>query len=171
MTICVRIRNRARDALLASDSRGFVRFLPPGGALLVTDANRRGETEKLKAALCAAGFDCEERGGLLEISPADELIRELAHAAQMRAESAQIAWESPAHAAQALGRRWLRAQRTEFTPAGRQLVLETLRLLWQGTDHAIAGIEDLRARAAAMQRTGDRSGMHEAGIFLLSMES
>ena len=37
----VRLRERARGAMLAAGGRGFVRFLPAGGALLATDAIRR----------------------------------------------------------------------------------------------------------------------------------
>lgn len=32
------IRARAREAIFAAGGRGFVRFLPEGGALLVSDA-------------------------------------------------------------------------------------------------------------------------------------
>lgn len=170
VTVDTLLRARARETLLSSGARGFVRFLPPGGALLATDAIRRSEASVLQAALCAAGFDTQVRGGLLEMSPKDAMLRALAQEYAARAAHAQIEWEHSAHEAQALGARWLRAPQMAYTPAGRQLLLETLRLLWRGMEKGSAGLDALRARAAVMQRTGDRSGMHEAGIFLLSTE-
>ncbi len=164
------LRARAREVLLSSGARGFVRFLPQGGALLATDAIRRSEASVLQEALCAAGFDTHVCGGLLEMSPKDALIRTLAQEYAARAECVQIEWEHSAHKAQALGARWLRAPQMEYTPAGRQLILETLRLLWRGMGRESSGLDALRARAAVMQRAGDRSGMHEAGIFLLNTE-
>ena len=64
----VALRDRAREAMLASGGRGFVRFLPPGGALLATDALCRAtqeQAEAIRAAQRAAGFVCEQSGALL----------------------------------------------------------------------------------------------------------
>lgn len=159
------LRDEARTAMLAAGGRGFVRFLPPGGALLATDANRRCADEaarvRLTDALRGAGFICAERGGLLELTPTDGVLTGLAWTG-----APETDWKSPMHPAQALARRLWANGPLPLTDAGRQLVLEALRLTWQPENRVLAGLTDLRAQAAVMLRTGDRSGMHEAGAIL-----
>ena len=99
----LRLRERARAAMLSADGRGFVRFLPAGGAL---------------------------------------------------------------HPAQALANRFQAAAAQPLTGAGRQLIVETMRLTWQTPETLLSGLPALRAQAAVMQRRGDRSGMHQAGALL-----
>ena len=161
----VRLRDRAREALLAAGGRGFVRFLPPGGALLATDAIRRCADESARAglinALEAAGFICVAHGGLLELTPADDVLSAPVGGA------VEVDWESPMHPAQALAHRFLASDKRPLTDEGRQLVLETLRLTWEmRDDRLLAGLTALRARAAVQLRRGDRSGLHEAGAVL-----
>lgn len=160
----VRLRDRAREAMLSAGGRGFVRFLPAGGALLATDAIRRCADDAARArmteALTAAGFVCEARGGLLEMTPADAALCALCGGA------ATVDWKAPLHPAQALAARFLRHERRMLTPAGRQLVLEALRLTWRAEDELLAGLSALRARAAVMLRQGDISGLYEAGAVL-----
>lgn len=162
----VSLRSRAREAMLLSGGRGFMRFLPPGGALLATDALRRcrGEAEEatLIGALEAAGFACIRRDGLLELTPQDALLMSICAEGE-----AAIDWSSPLHPVQALGARWLGKEKQPFTDAGRQLILEALRLTWQ-TTAGLEAMEALRQRGAAMQRNGDSSGMHEAGAALMN---
>lgn len=162
--MAVRLRERARLAVLAAGGRGFVRFLPAGGALLATDAIRRCADDdsrvRLTQALAAAGFGCAVRGGLLELTPEDGLL------SAPDGEARTVDWESPLHPAQALARRFGTNDRRPLTPAGRQLILETLRLTWLAPDRVLAGLPALRARAAVMQRQGDTSGLHEAGAVL-----
>lgn len=161
----VRLRERAREAMLAAGGHGFVRFLPAGGALLATDAIRRcgddASRARLTDALAAAGFVCEARGALLELTPADDVLSALDDGGRDA-----IDWESPLHPAQALARRFLANPGQPLTPAGRQLILETLRLTWLAPDRVLSGLPALRAQAAVMQRQGDRSGLHEAGAVL-----
>lgn len=158
------LRDRAREAMLAAGGRGFVRFLPPGGALLVTDAPRRCGDEaayaRLEEAMEGAGFACTACGGLMELTPRDELLRALT------AQPPVIDWTSPMHPVQALACRFLAADRAPLSPAGRQLILEALRLCWQPREKVWAGLDALRAQAAAMLRAGDRSGLHETGAVL-----
>lgn len=161
----VRLRERAREAMLAAGGRGFMRFLSAGGALLATDAIRRCGDDAARArltdALHAAGFVCEARGGLLELTPADGVL--LAFSGGGRA---AIDWENPLHPAQALAARFLNNPKQPLTPAGRQLIVETLRLTWLAPDRVLPGLPALRAQAAVMLRQGDRSGLHEAGAVL-----
>lgn len=158
------LRDRARDAVIAAGGRGFVRFAPPGGALLITDALRRctdaAQVKKLIDALEEAGFACRQRDGLLWLTPQDDLLRCEAD------EYPAADWQLPLYELAALAVRWASVQPQEFTPAGRRLMLETLRLLWQPRDKVLAGMNALRAQAAAMLREGDRSGLHEAGWIL-----
>ena len=160
------LRDAAREAILAAGGRGFVRFLPSGGALLVTDANRRCADENENAALAGAleraGFDCCACGGLLELTPRDDVLRRIGYD-----EEAEIDWSSPLHPVQALGRRWHDREKQPLSAAGRQLILEALRLSWQPAEKAQDGAELLRAQGAVMLRMGDMSGMHEAGAILL----
>ena len=161
----LRLRDRAREAMLRAGGRGFVRFLPPGGALLATDAIRRCADDAARAALTdalmQAGFVCEMRSGLLELTPADDMLSALS-----ASERTAVDWESPLHPVQALANRFQAAARQPLTGAGRQLILETLRLTWQTPETLLSGLPALRAQAAVMQRRGDRSGMHQAGALL-----
>ena len=158
------LRDRAREAMLAGGGRGFVRFLPEGGALLAMDAVRRcaGEAERraLFDALEAAGFVCKEENGLLLLAPGDALLEAIGHGGRQ-----EIDWNSPLHPVKALGVRWAGKERRPLTPAGRQLIVEALRLTWRM--EAPPEMAALRARAAVMQRQGEESGMHEAGAVLL----
>lgn len=160
------LRTAAREAMLAAGGRGFMRFLPPGGALLATDAVRRCESEAQKAnmidALEAAGFVCCEEDGLLMITPRDALLDNIS--CDMISE---INWNSPLHRLQALGTGWIRKEKQPLTREGRQLIVEALRLSWQPVKQGKDGLEALRARAAVMLRRGDDSGFHEAGAVLL----
>lgn len=160
------LRTAAREAIFAAGGRGFVRFLPPGGALLATDANRRCQSEDEKqaliAALAAAGFACDEQSGLLAITPDDALLGVIGYG-----EETTVDWRSPLHPLQALGLRWLGKPKRTLTQDGRQLILETLRISWQQTEQVQGGAQALRAQAAMMQRRGDESGMHESGAVLL----
>lgn len=161
----LRLRARAREAMLSAGGRGFVRFLPAGGALLATDAIRRCADEAacaaLTDALTQAGFVCEERGGLLALTPADSVLSALSGG-----EGTAVDWESPLHPAQALANRFQAEDGQPLTDAGRQLIVETLRLTWQTPEMLLAGLPALRAQAAVMLRGGDRSGLHEAGAVL-----
>lgn len=165
----VRLRDRARETMLSAGGRGFVRFLPAGGALLATDAIRRCADDaaraRLTGALTAAGFACEARGGLLEMTPTDGALSVLC-ALTLRSVKDAVDWEAPLHPAQALAARFLRHERRMLTPAGRQLVLEALRLTWRAEDELLAGLPALRARSAVMLRQGDISGLYEAGAVL-----
>ena len=160
-----RLSERAREAMLAACGRGFVRFLPAGGALLATDAIRRCADDAARArltdALAQAGFACGMRGGLLEMTPTDDVL--LVPGGEERV---AVDWESPLHPAQALAARFLKNPKQPLTPAGRQLILETLRLTWLAPDRVLSGLPALRAQAAVMLRQGDRSGLHEAGTLL-----
>lgn len=166
----VRLRERAREAMLSAGGRGFVRFLPAGGALLATDAIRRCAGDAARAqltdALAAAGFVCHARGGLLEMTPADG---ELAALGAWTPDGGEIAvdWEDPLHRARALARRFLKNEPHPLTDAGRQMAVEALRLTWRAESDLLLGLPALRARAAVMQRQGDRSGLREAGAALL----
>lgn len=157
------LRAAAREAIFSAGGRGFVRFGPPGGCLLVSDAGRRAETtEPMEAALRAAGFVCEAKAGMLLIDPADELL------SGIRAETgnAPTDWEGGLYPAHALADRWLRQEKRGLTPEGRQMILETLRLLWQPEENVISGLAALRIRAAVMMRTHDTSGLYESGALL-----
>ena len=160
------LRAAAREAMLAAGGRGFMRFLPPGGALLATDAVRRCESDAQKRAmidgLSEAGFDCSEQDNLLMITPKDALLGSI-----VCEEKQEINWASPLHGVQALGVLWSRKQKRPMTQDGRQLILEALRLSWQPIKQAAAGMDALRMRAAVMLRRGDDSGFHEAGAVLL----
>jgi len=162
----VALRTAAREAMLAAGGRGFVRFLPAGGALLATDAVRRCESEAqraaLESALEAAGFAVCERDGLLLLTPLDALLRGICHDAD-----AVIDWASPLHRVQALGAGWIRRPKRPLTQDGRQMIIEALRLNWLPPKQAKDGLDTLRARAAVMLRRGDDSGFHEAGAVLL----
>lgn len=159
----VALRSLAREAVLASGGRGFVRFLPPGGALLATDALCRAsqeQAEAISAALREAGFACKTSGALLLLTPQDALLTAAPKT------KTTVDWAGGAYAAQALALRWQERPPLPLTPAGRQLVLETLRLIWQPEARVYKGIDALRGRAAVMLRGGDASGLHEAGAYL-----
>lgn len=163
--VSAHVRRMARDALLGAGGGGFVRFAPPDGALLVTDAPRHCGQEGRHAqvvALQAAGFDCQESDGLLLLSPGDALLEALCGAER----SVCVDWEAPLCTVQALAARFGRESRLPLTPAGRQLALEMLRLLWQEEKRVLKGVDLIRMRAAKMLRAGDRSGFGEAGSLL-----
>ena len=161
----LRLRSRAREAMRSVDGRGFVRFLPAGGALLATDAIRRCADDAARAALtdalAQAGFVCAERGGLLELTPSDDVLAGLDGGRGI-----EIDWKSPLHPAQALALRFLEKPKQPLTGAGRQIIVEALRLTWQTPKALLDGLPALRAQAAVMLRCGDRSGLHEAGAVL-----
>lgn len=158
----VSLRNAAREAMLACGGRGFVRFMD-SGALLVSDAIRRckddGAKEKLTDALRQAGFSCFEQDGLLMINPQDELLEAIACDGDF-----PVNWDGGLYAVQALAVRWMKRERQPMTPAGRQLVIDSLRLTWQV--RMADGLTMLRAQAAVMQRSGDTSGFCTAGAVL-----
>ena len=158
----VSLRDAARNALLAAGGRGFVRFCDQG-ALLVSDASRRcaddAAKEQLISALAQAGFDCREQDGLLMINPQDALLEAICCEGDFA-----VDWDGALCDVQALAARWLRREKQPMTPAGRQLMLDALRLTWQ--DRMSDGLAHLRAQAAMMQRTGDTSGFCGAGAVL-----
>lgn len=158
----VSLRNAAREAMLAAGARGFVRFMD-SGALLVSDAVRRCADEaakqRLMDALQQAGFDCREQDSLLMMNPSDALLTAIGYEG-----SFSIDWESPLCAVQALAVRWMKRERQPLTPAGRQLIIDTLRLTWQ--DRLMDGKMHLCAQAAVMQRSADTSGFCQAGSVL-----
>ena len=161
------LRALAREAVLGAGGRGFVRYMPPGGALLATDALARAsdaaQAGRLTDALTAAGFVSAPRGTLLGLMPSDAL---LLRAAGEAAPPALIDWDGPLLPAQALAARWLKKPSLPLTDAGRALATETLRLLWQPPERVMAGLSGLRALAAENLRAGDASGAHEAGCYL-----
>lgn len=158
------LRNLAREAMEGSGARGFMRFAQEGEALLVCDAAARCADggQALCRALEAAGFTCRAQGALLMIAPADALLERLcAH------EGAVIVdWDGELRPAQTLAARLLRAPREALTPQGRAYALQTARLLWRPQAQVLAGIDGLRAQAAALLRAGDRSGFALAGGLL-----
>lgn len=158
----VSLRNAAREAMLSAGGRGFVRFMD-SGALLVSDAIRRCADEaakqRLMDALHLAGFDCWEQDGLLMINPQDELLEAITYDGAF-----SVHWDSRLYAVQALAVRWMKRERQPLTPAGRQLIIDTLRLTWQ--DRLMDGKMHLCAQAAVMQRSHDTSGLCAAGAAL-----
>ena len=161
------LRDAAREAVLSCGGRGFVRFLAEGEALLLSDAPRRikdeAQREQMSHALCAAGFSCRIEGGLAYITPGQERLQALCDA---QPEEICVDWESPLFEAQALCHRLLREPSQAFDGDAHRLVLEAARLLWQPEDKVLMGLSALRARIAARQREGKRSGLHEAGRLL-----
>ncbi len=161
------LRGLARTAMLQAGGRGFMRFAPEDGALLVSDALRRcaqeSERMHLVQVLEAAGFDAQAPDGLLLLTPRDALLREIP-----APESAAIDWDSELLAARTLAARWLAAPTEALTKDGRQLILETLRLTWRPKGEVLLGLAALRARAAVMLRRHDTSGMQEAGRILVN---
>ena len=164
--IAVRLRDLARERVMAAGGRGFVRFCPEGPQLLATDAYGRCEGKTAQAALVqaveSAGFSCCVQGNLLLMTPQEALIKSVCP----EAKAVQIDWDDPLHPVLALCARWSRAPVSPLTCAGRQLVVDTLRLTWQGKARVNAGLDALRAQAAVMQRTGDRSGLRMAAAIL-----
>lgn len=159
------LRDLAREAMLHSGARGFMRFAREGDALLVTDAASR--CADGGAALCdalwQAGFACCMQGGLLHIIPGDALLARLC---ARNAGDTRVAWDSPLHPAQAFANRLLREADAPLTQQGRRFILETARLCWQAQDQALAGLMPLRAQAARLLREKDRSGFAPAGRLL-----
>ena len=157
------LRDAARAAILSAGGRGFVRFLSQGDALLISDAPRRGESGPLIAALGEAGFDGVVREDLLYITPRETLLLELC--GRQKAEIA-VCWESPLFETMALCERLLGEAPLELDEGAGQLLMETVRLLWQPEEKVLAGLPALRARIAVRLREGKRSGLHEAGRLL-----
>ena len=183
------LRALARCAIAEAGARGFVRFAPEGdSALLLSDAPRLcadGEARaRLGEALEARGFDSREHEGLLLIMPRDALLMALADGATLPARGE---WEDSLAPAYTLADRWLRAQTAQcvghagaacgeerahapnaapLTQAGRQLALETARLLWRPQGQVLAGLAALRARAAVLQRGKDASALRLCGGML-----
>ena len=159
------VRDRAREAIFAAGGRGFVRFLPSGGALLVSDAARRCENAQALLDACrAAGFAVEEKNGLLDLTPEDGVLRALCDACTQTLRIDD--WDGEAASAGAFAIRLMRKKDTTLTADGRQLVLETLRLLSQDDAHILMGLEGIRARAAAQLRHRDESGLRAAGVLI-----
>lgn len=158
----IALRDAARNALLAAGGRGFVRFMDQG-ALLVSDAIRRCESDAHKAGLTAAleraGFSCWEQDGLLMINPQDDTLEAIAYEGCF-----SVRWDSALCAVQALARRWMKREKQPLTPAGRQLIIDALRLTWR--DRIADGMMFLCAQAAVMQRGADTSGFCQAGAVL-----
>lgn len=163
MESVTQLRDAARAALLSCGGRGFVRFLSEGDALLVSDANRRGDPAALIAALSSAGFLAEERDGLLHIVPGDALLYALCSA---QPEEIAVDWESPLFEAMALCNRLMRQAPLPLDAGGRRLVIETARLIWQPEEKVLSGLDSLRAMIAVRLREGKRSGLNEAGRLL-----
>ncbi len=157
------IRERARAAIFAAGGRGFVRFLPEGEeALLVSDAVRRCENTKALTEACrASGFRTEERDGLLRLTPTEETLRAMAAPVDFA-----VDWAAPDAADRAFAARLMRSEAKPMTEAGRQLAVETLRLIWQDDAHVHKGLSALRARAATCLRTHDDSGFFVCGALL-----
>ncbi|MBQ2948280.1 MAG: hypothetical protein IJD94_04815 [Clostridia bacterium] len=160
------LRSRAREAVLSAGGRGFVRFCAEDDALLVTDAVRRCGSEAQKTALMKAladaGFSVREEAGLLRLAPVDALLDAL----DMTQETQETDWDSPLHPAQALAKRLLTGGKTPLTDAGRRLVYLSLRLTGEPGKDVLSGLGAIRAQAAVMLRTGDRSGMRLCGAVL-----
>lgn len=158
----IALRDRARAALLSAGGRGFVRF-PERGALLLSDAIRRcgdeAEKTRLLAALAEAGFEVCEQENLLMITPSDALLW------QIDCEGGcEIDWDGSLCPVQALCARWIKRPQEPLTQDGRQMIVDTLRLTWQG--RVTDGLAALCAQAAVMQRKGDTSGLRIAGAVL-----
>lgn len=160
MTV-TQLRDAAREAIAQGGGRGFVRFATAGEALLVTDAPRHGAFDE--TPLCRAGFLCRAQGPLLALTPGDALLRELC--ARPNAQ-VQIDWETPLHPAQALAARLLRHAGVPLTDEGRQLIVETARLLWLPKERVLAALPGLQASVAAMLRRRAESGLLQTGALL-----
>ena len=159
------IRAKAREAIFTAGGRGFVRFLPEGGALLVSDAARRcGDVRTLLNACRMAGFAAEERDGLLLLTPTDSTLSALCGACGQTVRITD--WDEEKASAAAFSVRLTRRKDAPLTADGRRLVLETLRLLSQDDAHILMGMAGIRARAAAQLRRKDESGMREAGALI-----
>ena len=159
------IRNLARGAMEGSGARGFMRFAQEGEALLICDAAARCADggQALCQALEAAGFTCRAQGALLMIAPVDALLERMA--ADVNCNPVDD-WGGELRPAQTLASRLLRAPREALTPQGRAYAMQTARLLWRPQAQVLAGIDGLRAQAAALLRAGDRSGFALAGGLL-----
>ena len=122
-----------------------MRFLPEGGALLVSDAARRcGDVRTLLNACRTAGFAAEERDGLLLLTPTDSTLSALCGA---RGQAVRITdWDEEKASAAAFSVRLTRRKDAPLTADGRRLVLETLRLLSQDDAHILMGMAGIRAR-------------------------
>lgn len=160
----IALRGLAREAMLASGARGFMRFAREGNALLVTDAAVRCADggAALRDALCRAGFVCRSEGALTYVTPCDGLLEQLCEGEG----EAVIDWNSPLHPAQALAVRLMREAHAPLDDAGRQLVFCAARALWQPQEKVLAALSDVRALAAIHMREGNRNGFYQAGRLL-----
>ena len=140
-----------------------MRFLSQGDALLISDAPPRGESGPLIAALCEAGFDSALEDGLLLIMPTEVRLLALS---RMQPDSIITDRESPLFETMALCERLLGEAPMPLDEGAGQLLMETVRLLWQPEEKVLAGLPALRARIAVRLREGKRSGLHEAGRLL-----
>lgn len=160
------MRDLARAVMLRAGGRGFMRFAPAGAGLLATDAIRRcacsGQQEALIEALGACGFDCTVRNGMLLLTPGDRMLAKISE----ETGTIVIDWESPLHPAASLAARWSALPPLPLTAAGRQMVIDTLRLTGTPGADVMEALDALRAQAAVMLRNRDRSGLHEAGVIL-----
>lgn len=160
----IALRDLARQAMLSCGARGFMRFAKEGEGLLVTDAAARCEDggAALYDALEAHGFVCRNGGQLTHVTPDDALLERLC----AWEGGTRIDWDSPLHPAQSLAARLMRDTCEPLEDSGRQLVLETARLLWQPQDKVLSGLEDIRVMAAVRLREGNRNGFYQAGRLL-----
>ena len=161
----IALRVKAREAMIKSGGRGFMRFAPQGKMLLITDAPRREQDAGVQLAdvLRAEGFACTLEDGMLSLAPQDELVLALVRDIALQ----EICWQSQLHPAQALALRWAGQAQLPLTENGRQLITDTLRLTGQPGICVMDGLAALRAHTAVMLRAGDRSGMYEAGRILM----
>ena len=90
----------------------------------------------------AAGFDAQERDGLLLLTPTEERLRRL-----NLPQSIDVDWASAAAPLAAFAVRLMRREDRPLTENGLRLAVETLRLLWQDDEHVRRGLPMLRARA------------------------
>ena len=142
-----------------------MRFLPAGGALLVSDAARRCDDAQALLNVCrAAGFAAEERDGLLFLTPTDGALNALRDACRQEVRIED--WDEAEASAAAFATRLLQKEDASLTADGRRLVLETLRLLSQDDAHILMGMSGLRALAAVQLRHQHKSGMRTAGALI-----
>lgn len=160
----VALRDLAREAMLSSGARGFMRFILEGDALLVTDAAVRCDDggTAMQEALFAAGFTCKKDGRLIQITPTNALLERLC-AGEGRV---VVDWNSSLYPAQSLAVRLMREAYTPLEDSGKRLVLLTARQLWRPRDKALEGLAEVRAAAAVCLRKGNRNGFYQTGMLL-----
>lgn len=123
-----------------------MRFLPEGGALLVSDAARRcGDVRTLLNACRTAGFAAEERDGLLLLTPTDSTLERVMR--RMRAGGSDNGLGRKKRRQPRVSVRLTRRKDAPLTADGRRLVAETLRLVSQNDGAYTDGnAESARAR-------------------------